>query len=90
MGLEDDDCSLVLMRVYEFLDGEMDEKDYARVRAHLDDCAPCLSEFELDQALKALVRRSCGWEPAPPALRMQIMATITRVSVRTVTVETSD
>lgn len=83
----DADCGTVLLRVYEYLDGEMTDEDCVAVRAHLDDCAPCLSEFERDQALKALVRRSCGCEPAPAQLRMQILATITRVSVTTVSIE---
>jgi mycothiol system anti-sigma-R factor len=83
MSLQEADCSQVLMRVYEYLDGEMTSEDGARIRAHLEDCGPCMTEFERDQALKALVRRSCGCEPAPAQLRLQIMATITRVSVTT-------
>jgi len=87
MSRSDVDCSQVLMHVYEYLDGEMTREDCAGMRAHLAECAPCMSEFELDQALKALVRRSCGCEAAPAQLRMQIMATITRVSVTTVSLD---
>ena len=46
-------------------------------RGHLDECGPCLAEYDLDQALKALMRRSCACEPAPAAVRLQIMPRIT-------------
>jgi mycothiol system anti-sigma-R factor len=75
------DCSEVVMRVFEYIDNEMTQDDCTRVREHLDECGECLSEYQRDLVLKALVRRSCGCEAAPAALRMQIMAKITTVSV---------
>ena len=50
------DCREVLDRVYEYLDGEMTEHDIAKVKQHLEECSPCLSEYDLDVVLKALVR----------------------------------
>ena len=73
------DCREVLERVYEYLDGEMTSSDIAKIRQHLDECSPCLSEYDLDVALKALIRRSCGCERAPEALRARIMVRITEV-----------
>jgi mycothiol system anti-sigma-R factor len=73
------DCSEVLHRVYEYLDGEMTADDTVKIRHHLDECAPCLQEYDLDQALKALVKRSCACEEAPTELRTQIMARITTI-----------
>jgi anti-sigma factor (TIGR02949 family) len=73
------DCREVLQRVYEYLDGEMTEHDVDKIREHLHECSPCLSEYDLDVALKALVRRSCGREPAPAALRSRIMLRIAQV-----------
>ena len=78
----DTDCREVLDRVFEFLDGEMTEEDTARIREHLEDCSPCLSEYHLDTALKARVRRSCGCEPAPDDLRRRILLKITEVRVQ--------
>ena len=77
----DTDCSEVLRKVYEYLDGEMGPGDCDRIRQHLDECGPCLAEYDIDRVLKALVHRSCGWEPAPTQLRLQIMARITTVTV---------
>ncbi|HEV7172631.1 mycothiol system anti-sigma-R factor [Pedococcus sp.] len=76
------DCSEVLHRVYEYLDGEMTSDDTAKIKQHLDACGPCLKEYDLDQALKALVKRSCACEEAPVELRTQIMARITTIQVR--------
>lgn len=78
------DCREVLDRVYEYLDGEMTPDDCAQIRQHLQECGPCLREYDLDEALKALIRRSCGCEAAPDALRTRIM---TRISVIRVDLE---
>ena len=59
------DCSEVLHRIYEYLDGEMGPDDARKIRQHLEECGPCLREYDLDQMLKALVRRSCAGEAAP-------------------------
>jgi mycothiol system anti-sigma-R factor len=75
------DCSEVVHRIYEYLDGEMTEQDTRKIAEHLSECGPCLKEHDLDQALKALVKRACNCEPAPEALRMQIMARITTVRI---------
>ena len=74
------DCSHALMQVYEYLDGEMGPEDCAKIREHLAQCGPCLQEYDIDQMLKTLVRRSCGCESAPTQLRMQIMAQITTIT----------
>ncbi len=75
------DCSEVLHRVYEYLDGEMTLDDTVKIKHHLDACGPCLQQYDLDQALKALVKRSCACEEAPVELRTQIMARITTLRV---------
>lgn len=72
-------CQDILDRVYEYLDGEMSEDDMVRVRHHLDECDPCLAQYELSTALKALLRRGCACESAPRELRARIMVRITQV-----------
>ncbi len=78
----DTDCSEVLDRVYEYLDGELDTLDCTKIKQHLDECGPCLREYHLDEALKALVRRSCSCEQAPEELRVRILTRITQVRVQ--------
>lgn len=75
------DCSEVLERVYEYLDGELDTHAFGKIQQHLDECGPCLSEYDLDVVLKKLVRRSCGGDCAPEELRTRIMLKIREVRV---------
>lgn len=73
------DCSEVLIRVYEYLDGELDESVVSKIRQHLEECRHCLSEYDVDVALKELVRRSCGGDCAPNDLREKILVQISEV-----------
>ncbi|HEU5160652.1 MAG TPA: mycothiol system anti-sigma-R factor [Streptosporangiaceae bacterium] len=72
-------CNEVLARVYNYLDGEIDEGGYARVREHLDECGPCLREYGLEEAVKKLVHKSCGCDPVPEDLRDKVLARIQKV-----------
>jgi anti-sigma factor (TIGR02949 family) len=76
-GHEGFDCSRARLQLYEYLDGEMDPDDCVKIREHLEHCGPCLKEYDIDQIIKALVRRSCNCEAAPMELRTQIMSRIT-------------
>ena len=78
------DCSEALLRVYEYLDGELGPEECAKIQAHLDECGPCLKEYDLDTTLKSLIKRSCECEQAPEALRTTIM---TRISMTVIQVE---
>ncbi len=75
------DCSEVLALVYGFLDGEIDDTNRAGIAQHLDECSPCLRQYGLEQAVKALVHRSCACEHAPDTLRVQIVARIRQISI---------
>lgn len=75
------DCADVVLRLFEYVDNEASEADCRQIQAHLDECGSCLREYEKDVLLKAMIRRACGCEQAPPALRAQIMTRITGLSV---------
>lgn len=77
------DCTGTLLRLFEYLDGEMLADDGARIKAHLDECAQCLEQYRLDLAVKAAVKRSCACQEAPVALRQSIIArlSITRIRI---------
>lgn len=75
------DCSDVLHRIYEYLDGELAPGDVTRIAAHLAECQPCLHEHDLDQAVRAAIRRACVEQAPPPALRMAIISRITSIRV---------
>ena len=77
---DDADCAQALARVYEYLDGELSPADLDKIREHIDECGPCLQQYDLDVALKALVRRSCQ-ESAPADLRERIMVKLTEIRI---------
>ncbi len=78
----DEDCRDILDKVYTYLDREVTHDDVAKIRHHLEECAPCLKQYDLESALKALVKRSCGSEPAPAQLRLRIMSQISTIRVQ--------
>jgi mycothiol system anti-sigma-R factor len=80
-------CSEVLEAVYLYLDGEQDQDHREKVRIHLDECSPCLRQYGLEQAVKALVARSCGGDPAPADLRSRVLVRIQEVRVEIDAVE---
>lgn len=69
---EETDCREVLEEVYLYLDLECPGDRREAIRAHLDECTPCLREYGIEQEVKALVGRCCGAETAPTELREQL------------------
>jgi mycothiol system anti-sigma-R factor len=76
----DETCAAFLERIVCLLDDELDEGDVAAVRAHLDECAPCLQSYDLQRTVKALVARSCC-EQAPDSLRERVRVQIRQIQV---------
>ncbi len=74
------DCSEVMDRLFEYIDGEVDLPTVEKIRVHLDECAPCLREYDLDTAVKTLVARA-GRSSAPDGLRERILQKITDLRV---------
>ena len=81
------DCDEVLADVYLYLDDESDSDVRQRIRTHLDDCAPCLRRFGLEQDVKSLVARCCGGDVAPSGLKTRIRVRLTEVVIETTHVE---
>lgn len=79
--VQESDCAEVILRLFEYLDNEADPEDRERIKEHLDQCGSCLLEYERDLLLKSIVRRACCAEPAPSALRMQVVSRITSITV---------
>jgi mycothiol system anti-sigma-R factor len=71
------DCEHVLERMYEFLDNELDTATGDAIRHHLDACEPCLDRFDVELAVRTLVRRRCGGDVAPTHLRQKIVSQLT-------------
>jgi mycothiol system anti-sigma-R factor len=74
-------CSEVLERLYAFLDNEISEADCEDIREHLEECGPCLREHNLEDAVKKLVAKHCGCDPAPADLRSKVLVRIRQAQV---------
>ncbi|MFB6891615.1 mycothiol system anti-sigma-R factor [Kitasatospora sp. NPDC056327] len=72
----DTECGEVLDHLYEFLDNEMAEGECVKLRVHFEECSPCLKQYGLEQAIKALIKRSCGCDDTPADLRGKVLARI--------------
>ena len=73
-------CDEVLQRVIVFIDNELEEADCATIQQHLEECGPCLKEFDLETKVKALVKKSCS-EHAPETLRERVLLSIRQVQI---------
>jgi mycothiol system anti-sigma-R factor len=73
------DCARAIEQVYLYLDGEMPDADCTEVRRHIEECAPCLRAYGLEQAVKSLVARSCGCEDTPPHVRDGVISRLREV-----------
>jgi mycothiol system anti-sigma-R factor len=79
------DCSDVLSEVWLFLDNECDGERRRLLASHLDECAPCLAEYGIEEKLKRLLATKCGGDKAPAALREQIRVAVLQQAEVTLT-----
>ncbi|TDQ54688.1 mycothiol system anti-sigma-R factor [Actinorugispora endophytica] len=66
-------CSEVLDKVYAYIDGELEEDGCTDIRKHLEECGSCLEEYGLEEAVKRVVAKCCGCDPAPEKLRAKVL-----------------
>jgi len=69
-------CTEALLRVYEYLDAELDLGDLDRIREHLAECPPCVREYGIEEEIKVLVQRSHPCDTAPSSLRLRVMSAL--------------
>ncbi|WP_410572536.1 mycothiol system anti-sigma-R factor [Amycolatopsis sp. cmx-4-61] len=85
-------CEEALADIYLLLDRECSPERDAALRAHIEDCPPCLEEYGIDEHIKRLLARKCGGDHAPAELKSRLRASI-RQTVATrggVTVERTE
>jgi anti-sigma factor (TIGR02949 family) len=78
-----EDCTDVLRSLYAFHDNELSVAEADEIRQHLMACEPCLDHFQVEDALRVLIRRCCADEKAPEGLRMRVRATYSRTVIIT-------
>jgi len=80
------DCSEVIHQMLVFIDNELDQASCGEIQQHLDECGPCLREYDLERTVKSLVARSCK-EAAPEELRAKVLMRIREVHFSVTEVE---
>jgi len=60
------------------LDGEATDEQKKYFKQHMDNCMPCFKGYELDMAIKQLVKSKCCGGDAPAELVEQIRITISQ------------
>lgn len=78
---EGPDCEQALANLYLFIDQEIDTASCAEIQTHIEECTPCLGEYELERVVKSLVSRSCS-EVAPEPLRDKVLMSIRTVQIQ--------
>jgi anti-sigma factor (TIGR02949 family) len=71
------DCRGVLDRLWEYLDGEMPQRDAEAIRAHLAGCEHCNPQYRFQlRFLNALVRAHAAREVPRPEFVRRLRATL--------------
>jgi mycothiol system anti-sigma-R factor len=64
-------CQEAIATLYTFLDGELTVERRAQIRAHLDECSPCLEAYDFEAELKVVVAKCCR-DQVPEGLRLRV------------------
>jgi mycothiol system anti-sigma-R factor len=65
------DCDDALLRMYQYLDGEITVWRRRAITRHLDECPPCADGFVFELEIRRIVVSKCR-EEAPSSLRQRI------------------
>ncbi len=68
------DCEQVLEQIWSFLDGEMDERAYLEIRAHVAECTGCGPKYEFQRKLLALIEAKCREGPIPADFKQRLFS----------------
>lgn len=64
-------CEEVMLRLWDYMDGELDHETTARVWEHLRLCECCFPHYDFQRAFRAFLRRHDA-SPVPAQLRKKV------------------
>lgn len=65
-------CEDALARIYEFLDGELEEMTHEQVERHFDVCKRCYPQLQWEQSFRRALHRAVEDEEAPDELKRRV------------------
>lgn len=69
-------CGEKYQSLFALLDDELSAAECAELRTHLSDCPECSRRLRTEEQVRALVRKCCTEQQAPPTLRERITTRI--------------
>jgi anti-sigma factor (TIGR02949 family) len=67
------DCDAALEKLFDFLDGEVDDTLEARLKAHVSGCKHCFETADFERRFLDVVRRARNEERCPKAVRDRVL-----------------
>lgn len=67
-------CEEALARVYEYLDGELDDVPREEVERHFRICGRCYPHLKLERTFRDALHRACEGQAAPSDLKDRVRA----------------
>ena len=64
-------CEETYQEIWTFLDGELTDDKRAKIKAHLDECPPCVGAEHFEAELRKVISQKCRDE-VPESLKMRI------------------
>lgn len=68
------DCAEAVAKLWDYLDGQLNEADRAAVRQHVERCSHCFPHAGFGQVVLDAVAKVRSAEPEPPSLRESVLA----------------
>lgn len=66
-------CEKTVDQLYEYLDNELDEKSYTKIKQHLNTCNICCGKFEFEQSLKNIIKAKSQIHKIPENVKENIV-----------------
>ena len=69
-------CEEALQRLWDFLDGELEQADEVEVQKHLEVCGRCYPQYDFRRAYFGLMQRLRARDHVPPGFRRRLFERI--------------
>lgn len=69
-------CEEALERLFEYLDGELEETEVERIEEHLEICRKCYPRAQFERSFLEALRRTGSGEEVSDALHQRVMAAL--------------
>ena len=75
------ECEEALHEIWPYLDGELTDEKREVIKAHLDDCPPCVDAQDFEAELRKVIAQKCRDE-VPESLRTRIAEAIGEIETQ--------